>query len=70
MIVYTLPQIGFLGSEEEIIQAQFSTFLKQGIILQIRSDRMDQKGLVDYFTVEVNNNGGIKVRKLRYQTKM
>jgi contactin associated protein-like 2 len=30
--------------------------------MQIKSDKMDEKGMIDYFTLEMNNNGGVRVR--------
>jgi hypothetical protein len=30
--------------------------------MQIRSDKTDEKGMIDYFTLEMNNNGGVRVR--------
>ncbi|RNA34413.1 neurexin-4 isoform X2, partial [Brachionus plicatilis] len=62
MIKYTFPTEGVTATEEETISAQFATYNKQGIIMQILSDKKDEKGLVDYFTLEMNNNGGVRVR--------
>ena len=62
MIKYTFPTMGVLATEEETIVAQFSTFDKEGIIMQIKSEKKDEKGLADYFTLEMNNNGGVRVR--------
>jgi contactin associated protein-like 2 len=30
--------------------------------MQIKSNKADEKGMVDYFTLEMNNNGGVRVR--------
>jgi contactin associated protein-like 2 len=62
IIKYTFPTQGVTATEEETIRAQFATYSKQGIIMQIKSDKIDEKGLVDYFTLEMNNNGGCRVR--------
>ncbi len=62
IIKYTFPTQGVTATEEETISAQFATYNKQGIIMQIVSDKIDEKGLVDYFTLEMNNNGGVRVR--------
>ena len=61
-IKYTIPKIGLVGSTQEIIQAQFSTYLKNGLIMQVVSDKADEKGNYDFLTIELNNNGGIKVK--------
>ena len=62
IIKYTFPTQGVTATEEETIRAQFATYNKQGIIMQIVSDKKDEKGLTDYFTLEMNNNGGVRVR--------
>jgi contactin associated protein-like 2 len=62
IIKYTFPTQGVTATEEETITAQFATYNKQGIIMQIVSDKKDEKGLTDYFTLEMNNNGGVRVR--------
>jgi contactin associated protein-like 2 len=62
IIKYTFPTQGVTATEEETIRAQFATYSKQGIIMQIKSDKKDEKGLTDYFTLEMNNNGGVRVR--------
>lgn len=62
IIRYTYPTRGLTGTEDEIIRANFATYRKQGIIMQIKSDKADEKGMVDYFTLEMNNNGGVRVR--------
>ena len=53
---------GVTETEEETIRAMFSTYKKQGILMQLKSDRVDEKGMVDYFTLEINNNGGVRVK--------
>lgn len=30
--------------------------------MQLKSDKTDEKGMVDYFTLELNNNGGVRVK--------
>lgn len=62
MIKYTIPSVGVTATEEETIRAQFATYNKQGIIMQLISDKKDEKGLIDFFTLEMNNNGGVRVR--------
>jgi contactin associated protein-like 2 len=62
IIKYTFPTRGVTATEEETIRAQFATYNKQGIILQVLSDKKDEKGLTDFFTLEMNNNGGVRVR--------
>jgi contactin associated protein-like 2 len=62
IIKYTFPTQGVTATEEETIRAQFATYSKQGIIMQIQSDKKDEKGMTDYFTLEMNNNGGVRVR--------
>lgn len=62
IIKYTFPTQGVTATEEETIRAQFATYNKQGIIMQIVSDKKDEKGTTDYFTLEMNNNGGVRVR--------
>ena len=62
IIKYTFPTKGLTGTEEETINAQFATYSKQGIIMQVKSDKVDEKGMTDYFTLEMNNNGGVRVR--------
>ena len=61
-IKYTIPNIGLVASENEIIQAAFSSYLKTGIIMQILSDPKDKKGRNEYFSIELNNNGGLRVK--------
>ena len=61
IIKYTFPTRGVTATEEETIRAQFATYNKQGIIMQIVSDKRDEKGLTDYFTLEMNNSG-VRVR--------
>ena len=62
MIKYTYPTQGVTATEEETIRAQFATYGKQGIIMQLISDKKDEKGLIDFLTIEMNNNGGVRVR--------
>ncbi len=57
--------MGIVGSSDEIIQAQFSTYVKSGLIMQIISDKKDEKGNYDFLSIEINNNGGVKI-KLNY----
>lgn len=64
-IRYRIPDLGIVGSSDEIIQAQFSTYVKNGIIMQIMGDKKDEKGNFDFFSIELNNNGGVKI-KLNY----
>ncbi len=64
-IRYKIPDLGIVGSSDEIIQAQFSTYVKNGLIMQIIGDRRDEKGNFDFLSIELNNNGGVKV-KLNY----
>ena len=30
--------------------------------MQLKSDKIDEKGMIDYFTLELNNNGGVRVK--------
>jgi contactin associated protein-like 2 len=30
--------------------------------MQLKSNKVDEKGMVDYFTLELNNNGGVRVK--------
>ncbi|CAF3909050.1 unnamed protein product [Rotaria magnacalcarata] len=62
MIKYIFPTQGVTATEEETIRVMFTTYKKQGILMQLKSDRIDEKGLIDYFTLELNNNGGVRVK--------
>ena len=39
----------------------FTTYKKQGILIQSKSDKDNEKGMIDYFTLKMNNNGGVRV---------
>ncbi|XP_013388250.1 neurexin-4 [Lingula anatina] len=57
MLLYTFDStFGSVSTDEETIQIGFSTQLKQGILMQIQNADNSE-----YLTVEINNNGGIKV---------
>ncbi|CAF4422472.1 unnamed protein product [Rotaria socialis] len=62
MIKYTFPTEGVTATEEETIRVLFTTYKKQGILMQLQSDKYDEKGMIDYFTLELNNNGGVRVK--------
>ncbi|CAF1408646.1 unnamed protein product [Adineta ricciae] len=62
MIKYIFPTEGITATEEETIRVLFTTYKKQGILLQLKSDKTDEKGMVDYFTMELNNNGGVRIK--------
>ncbi|CAF0919424.1 unnamed protein product [Didymodactylos carnosus] len=62
MIKYIFPTEGVTATEEETIRVLFSTYKKQGILMQLQSDKIDEKGMIDYFTMEMNNNGGVRVK--------
>ncbi|CAF1038539.1 unnamed protein product [Rotaria sp. Silwood1] len=62
MIKYVFPTQGVTATEEETIRVLFTTYKKQGILIQLKSDRVDEKGMIDYFTLEMNNNGGVRVK--------
>ena len=64
-IRYRIPDLGIVGSSDETIRAQFSTYLKNGLIMQIVGDKKDEKGNYDFISIELNNNGGLKI-KLNY----
>lgn len=54
--------LGVTATEEETIRVLFTTYKKQGILMQLKSDKIDEKGMIDYFTLELNNNGGVRVK--------